>query len=572
MPGIKNLSEKVAEVLKKSKRVSDEDIQKGLIILAKTQGGKLTDILVGMGVITEKEVASLLGDEINIPFLNLTKYKIDADVGKMIPEKLARKYQIVPISRIGNTLTLAVSDPFNILAIDDIATFTRRKIDCVISTQKSIEAAIEELYSAKAESLEEMAARVGVVTDYMEAESGDEGAKDSASGAPIVKLLDSLFMEALNRRASDIHIEPFEKDVRVRYRVDGHLEEATAIPKRSQNAVLSRIKILTKLDITESRVPQDGRFRIKFQNREVDFRVSILPVYFGGKAVIRILDKGAMNMGLDKLGFHPAALETLRNAIVKPFGMVLVTGPTGSGKSTTLNSILSELNTPEKNIVTIEDPIEYQLKGVTQIQTKTEIGFDFASGLRAILRQSPDIVMVGEIRDSETADIAVKASLTGQLVLSTLHTNDAAGAVTRLVDMEIEPFLIASSVIIVMAQRLCRSLCPSCKEEVEVPKEALKSLMSSMERVLSTAPKTFYHGRGCGKCNRSGYRGRVAIHEALVIDDALRDMIVKKRSSFEIKDYATKHGMLTLREDAIRKCCEGVTSLEEILRVTSEDE
>jgi len=573
MAGIKNLSERIAEVLKKSKRVSEEDIQKGLAVLAKTQGGKLTDVLVSMGVITEKEVVSLLGNDLNMPFLNLTKYKIDSEIGKLIPEKLARKYQIVPISKIGNTLTLAISDPFNILAIDDIATFTRRKIDCVISTEKCIQEALEHLYSEKKESLEDAAFGSALGKGTLEFDSSDEAAEAESAEAPIVKMVDALLRESLKKRASDIHIEPFEKEMRVRLRVDGNLEESFNIPKNNQNAVLTRLKILSRLDITESRVPQDGRFKIKLQNKEIDFRVSILPVCHGSKVVMRLLDKSTLSLGLDKLGFLPETLNAMKYAIVKPFGMILITGPTGSGKSTTLYSILSQLNTPEKNIITIEDPIEYQVKGITQIQTRSEIGFDFASGLRAILRQSPDIVMVGEIRDSETADIAVKASLTGQLVLTTLHTNDAAGAVTRLIDMGVEPFLISSSVILVAAQRLCRKICSACKEKTEIPKEVLKRLNVSVDKLsVGIENPSFFKGKGCSKCNKTGYMGRIAILEALAIDDKTRDMIVKKASSFELKDHAIKNGMTTLRDDALKKCLQGVTTLDEVVRITTEDE
>ncbi len=573
MPGIKNLSERVAEVLKKSKRVSEEDIQKGLAVLAKTQGGKLTDVLVSMGVITEKEVVSLLGEDLNMPFLNLTRYKIDTDVGKIIPEKLARKYQIVPISKIGNTLTLAISDPFNILAIDDVATFTRRKIDCVISTEKCIQEALERLYSEKKESLEDAALGTALGRETMQFDGSDDAAEAESAGAPIVKMIDALLRESLKKRASDIHIEPFEKELRIRFRIDGNLEEAFNIPKNNQNAVVTRLKILSKLDITENRVPQDGRFKIKLQNKEIDFRVSMLPVCHGSKVVMRLLDKSSLSLGLDKLGFLPETLNAMKSAIVKPFGMILITGPTGSGKSTTLYSILSQLNTPEKNIITIEDPIEYQVKGITQIQTHSEIGFDFASGLRAMLRQSPDIVMVGEIRDSETADIAVKASLTGQLVLSTLHTNDAAGAVTRLIDMGVEPFLISSSVILVAAQRLCRKICTACKEKTEIPKEVLKRLNVSVDKLSAGIENPFFFkGKGCSKCNKTGYMGRIAVLEALAIDDKTRDMIVKKASSFELKDHAVKNGMTTLRDDALKKCLQGVTTLDEVVRITTEDE
>ncbi|MCG3176354.1 MAG: Type II secretion system protein E [Candidatus Omnitrophica bacterium] len=394
-----------------------------------------------------------------------------------------------------------------------------------------------------------------------------------AEDAPVVRIVNGVLHEAMKRGASDIHIEPFEKAVRVRYRIDGALQEMPPIPKQNQNAVLTRIKILSRMDITESRIPQDGRFKMRFKEKELDFRVSVLPVYSGGKIVMRILDKESLSLGLDRLGFLPETLNNFKEAIRRPFGMILITGPTGSGKSTTLYSILNQLNTPEKNIITIEDPIEYQVRGITQIQTKAEVGMDFASGLRAILRQSPDIVMVGEIRDSETADIAIKASLTGQLVLSTLHTNDAAGAVARLVDMGVEPFLISSSVILVAAQRLCRKVCDACKERVELSPEVLKQLNVDPDRIEPDPKKRVFHrGKGCEKCSQTGYKGRMGVLETLMIDDNIREMILKRSSAYEIKDYAVSKGMTTLRDDAIKKCFAGLTTPDEVFRVTSEDE
>ena len=574
---MKNLSERIIEVLKKSKRISDADIQKALTLHAK-EGGKLADVFVKMDLISEKELVSILGDELSMPFLNLAKYKIDIDVGRMIPEKLARKYQIVPISKMGKTLTLAVADPFNILAVDDIAAFTKHKVDCVLSTEKEILSSLDRLYSADADDggtgwQETPGTKTKI--EFEENES-DHGAfalsAEEASNAPTVKTVDALLREALKKRASDIHIEPFEKEARVRLRVDGCLEETTPVQKALQNSVLTRLKIMARLNITENRLPQDGRFKIKLQNKEVDFRVSILPVAHGSKVVMRILDKTALSLGLEKLGFTSEILATMKSAIEKPFGMILITGPTGSGKSTTLYSILHQLNTPEKNIVTIEDPIEYQIRGITQIQTRSEIGFDFASGLRAILRQSPDIVMVGEIRDSETADIAVKASLTGQLVLSTLHTNDAAGAVSRLVDMKIEPFLIASSVILVAAQRLCRKICSHCKEKTVVPEEVFRRLAIDPGKLFEgQKEKSFFKGKGCLTCNKTGYLGRMGVLEVLAVTDEIRDLVMKRSSAHVIKEHAVKQGIKTLRDDALKKCSQGLTTLDEVLRVTTEE-
>lgn len=573
-----NISARIIQALKDTQHLTQADIDRALSVYSREGGGKLKDIFVRLGLVTEKELLSILSAELRIPFFNLAKYKINRELGKLVPEKLARKYRVVPVSKIGNALTLAMLDPFNIFAIDDVALFTHLVIQCVISTDKDIEDALNRLYAREADSIDAIAeAAASSAADGLEVmKSEDElgmARSDEASDAPIVRMVDLLIREALKKRASDIHIEPFERTVKVRYRIDGNLEDALIIPKKNQNGVVARIKIMSRMDITENRVPQDGRFKIKLQEREVDFRVSALPCYFGNKVVMRILDKSAMTFGLDRLGFLPQSLENVRGAIAKPFGMILVTGPTGSGKSTTLYSILSQLNSPEKNIVTIEDPIEYQMKGVSQIQTKPDIGLDFANGLRAILRQSPDIVMVGEIRDFETADIAIKASLTGQLVLSTLHTNDAAGAMTRLMDMGVEPFLIASSIILVAAQRLCRKLCPFCREKAEIPREVFERMGVSIDRLIAEAgSKTFFRAKGCAKCSQTGYFGRMGILETLVINDEVKDMIIQRASSYEIKELALKKGMVTLREDALKKFALGLTTLDEVIRVTSEDQ
>lgn len=573
----KNLSERIIEVLKTSGRIQEEDIQKALVEYARDTKGKLRDVLVRMNLVSDKELTSLLSQELRIPFLNLAKYKIDPEIARLITEKIARKHQIIPISKIGNTLTLAMADPFNIVAIDDIAILTHSKVECVIATEKDITDALDKIY-ANDENLNAIASAMDTETpqdvEFVKgAEDSDVRASGSGNEAPIVRMVDLVLREALKKRASDIHIEPFENTVRVRYRVDGHLHEALQIPKKNQNAVTTRLKIMSRLDITEHRIPQDGRFKIKLQDKEVDFRVSVLPVHFGSKIVMRLLDKSSLTFGLDKLGFLPETLSAFKGAVAKPFGMILITGPTGSGKSTTLYSILNELNTPERNIITIEDPIEYQVAGITQIHARPEVGLDFASGLRAILRQSPDVVMVGEIRDSETADIAIKASLTGQLVLSTLHTNDASGAMTRLIDMRVEPFLIASSVVLVAAQRLCRKICANCREPYDVPHEVLKKAGIDLDKIApDKKSRQILKGKGCDKCGGSGYRGRLAVLEALAIDDEIRDLVTRRASSYEIKDYAVSKGMTTLRDDAVKKMCQGVTTIEEVIRVTSEDE
>ncbi len=575
---MKNLSERIIDVLKESNRVSEADIDRALATYAKEGKGKLKDILVRMGVITEKELLGLLSEELKIPFLNLAKYKVNRDLARIIPEKIARKHFVVPLAEMGSSLTVAILDPFNIFALDDIAVVTKHKVGCVISTEKDIEEALNRLYSKETESIAAVAESIGSAGDSVEVLKEEEGMETSKSEregveAPVVRMVDLFIREALKKRASDIHIEPYEKRARVRYRIDGNLEEALVVPKKSQNGVVARIKIMSKLDITENRIPQDGRFKIKLRDKEVDFRVSVLPVHFGSKVVMRILDKSAFQVGLDHLGFSADALGKIKSAVAKPFGMILMTGPTGSGKSTTLYSILSLLNSPDKNIITVEDPIEYQMKGVTQIQVRPEIGLDFPSGLRAILRQSPDVVMVGEIRDFETVDTAIKASLTGQLVLSTLHTNDAAGAMTRLVDMGVEPFLIASSVILVVAQRLCRKVCVYCKEKVDIPGEVFERMGVSRDKIFaSDSKRTFFRGKGCSRCNKTGYLGRMGILETLAVDDEVRDLVLKQASSHVIKEAAVKKGMVTLREDAMRKCAEGLTTLDEVIRVTSGEE
>ncbi len=573
-----NLTERLLALLQEEKQLSDADIKKIQAAYNNGHGGKFQDVLIRLNIVTEKEFVSLLSGELKIPFLNLGRYKLDPEICKMVPEKIARSQKLIPVSKIGNILTLAMVDPFNVVAMDDIAILTKHKVECVICTEKDIEDALNKIYSSENEKMGEVLKTIQNEEHQVEVMKSEDdldtahSADGAADEAPIVKIVDLLLREALTKRASDIHIEPQKNDVRVRYRVDGNLQEVLRIPKKNQNAVLSRIKIMSRLDITESRIPQDGRFKIRTHDKEVDLRVSILPVQSGGKVVMRILDKRSLSVGLENLGFAKSTLDAFKSAIAKPFGMILITGPTGSGKSTTLYSILNQLNTSERNIITIEDPIEYQVRGISQIQAKAEIGLDFASGLRAILRQSPDVVMVGEIRDSETADIAIKASLTGQLVLSTLHTNDAAGAMTRLIDMGVEPFLIASSVILVAAQRLCRKVCPHCKEKTEIPNDVFARMNVNLDKICDAKSRTFFRGKGCAKCNNTGFYGRMAILEVLTVDNKIRDMVTRRASSYELKEYAIKHGLVTLRDDALIKLCQGVTTLDEVIRVTSEDE
>lgn len=565
------LKERLIEILIKNKLLTEDRLKKA-IEKQKKSGGNLSRILVDEGLIGEKELMAILSQELHIPPINLSRYNIDKNLATLIPERLARQYNIVPLSRLGDRLSIAMSDPLNIFAADDIKILTGCEVDPVIATENDIKQAINTIYSGGISEMtrlveEAVPEDIEIIEKRAEKIDIDEVAHESKK-APIVRIVDLVIGEAIKRRASDIHIEPEEKDLRIRYRIDGVLHDAFTIPKKNQNAVIARLKIMSKMDITESRLPQDGRFKIITGGKEIDFRVSVLPVGFGGKVVLRALDKSNLSIGLEQLGFLPEPLKKFQEATEKPFGMILVTGPTGSGKSTTLYSVLNKLNTPKKSIITIEDPVEYQIEGITQIQANPEIGLNFASGLRSLLRQSPDVIMIGEIRDGETADIAIKASLTGELVFSTLHTNDAAGAITRLIDMGVEPFLIASSLILVAAQRLCRKICPNCKETYKIPEVALERLGVALPK----GSKTFYHGKGCKKCNNTGYLGRMGTLETLVITDEIREMIINRVPSNKIRDFAeAKQGMKLLRDNALAKFASGMTTLEEVLRITSEE-
>jgi len=570
---MQTLRENIIDILVKSKKLSKDQLEKALE-LQKEKGTPLRHILVEQGFISEETLLALLSEQLYIPTLHITKYKFDPNIINLIPERMARLYSLVPLSRIGNTLTVAMSDPLNIFALDDVREITGCKIDTVLSPAEEIMRTIETQYHLESKDMQDILdeaslAQAGLEKKGIEVVKQDEleltNVLKESEKAPIVKLVSVMLSQALKNRASDLHIEPEEGCLRIRYRVDGSLHDIFKVPKVNQNAVLARLKIISNLDITENRIPQDGRFKVKYEGKEVDFRVSSLPTTFGQKFVLRALDKSNLSIGLDKLGFSQRPLELFKKAIAKPFGMILVTGPTGSGKSTTLYSILSQLNTVERNIVTIEDPVEYQIEGITQIQVKPEIGLNFASGLRALLRQSPDVIMIGEIRDSETADIAIKAALTGQLLFSTLHTNDAISSITRLIDMNVEAFLAASSLVMVCAQRLCRKICTRCRKPTEVPKDFL-------EKIGFKEKATFYAPVGCKYCNKTGFHGRVAILEAVLIDDPIREMIIKKTPIDEIKEYVIeKCKMHTLRDDAFLKVKEELTTLDEALRITSEE-
>ena len=568
------LKEKLIDALKNSEQITKEQLDEALKT-QKKQGGNLGAILMQKGFIKERDLALLLSSTLNLPVLNLSRFKIEPDVLKIIPERIARQYHVIPVSKMGNNLTLCMSDPLNIFAIDDIKALTQYEIDPIISTDKEVLDAIHNYYGAESTQLAQILQEVKEadesqpleVAKVQEQEIVDiEEATKQSKVTPIIKVVNLMVTEALESRASDIHVEPQEDNLRIRYRIDGALREAFTLPKKDQNAILTRLKIMCGLDITEWRIPQDGRFRVRLRDKDVDFRVSILPTSHGGKIVMRALDRTSLSVGLEKLGYLPGPLKLFQEAIAKPYGMILVTGPTGSGKSTTLYSIINQLNTTERNIVTIEDPVEYQVEGLTQIQVNPDIKFTFANGLRSLLRQSPDIVLIGEIRDFETADIAIKASLTGQLLLSTLHTNDACGAITRLVDMGVEPFLVASSLVGIAAQRLCRKICANCKEPVEVTPAVLKRL-----GIEASKDNVFYQGKGCNKCNNTGYFGRMGTLEIVLIDDNIREMVIKKKSSDDIKAYAVSKGMKTLRDNAFEKCLKGLTTIEEVLRITTDE-
>ncbi|MCQ9208013.1 MAG: Flp pilus assembly complex ATPase component TadA [Omnitrophica bacterium] len=563
-----SLKKKLNQILLENKLLSEKDLKKALEI-QKEKGGQLSKILVKYKMVSQKDLMVCLGEQLGIPPINLARYKIDPRIIKLVPERVARHYLVIPVSKIKNIVSVAMVDPLNIFALDDVKALTNAEVQTMLTTNDDILAAIEKYYGTGTPEMADIVKKAQKSTELEtveEVDITDVGELTKAGKeAPVIKLLNVIIDEALKNRASDIHLEPFVDRVRIRYRIDGVLHEFFNLPKKLQNVLLTRLKIMANLDITQRRIPQDGRFKVRTEEKEIDFRVSVLPTAFGSKVVLRALDKANLSIGLDRLGFLPGPLAAFKEAIAQPYGMILLTGPTGCGKSTTLYSILNQLNTPDKNLITIEDPVEYQVERITQIQANAEIGLTFASGLRSVLRQSPDIIMVGEIRDGETADIAIKAALTGELVFSTLHTNDAASAIIRLIDMGVEPFLIASSIVLIAAQRLCRRVCPNCKEPVNIPGEVLTKL-----GVQAAKGSKFYHGKGCAKCNQTGYRGRMGTLEVLVIDDKIREMIIQGTSSDQIKEYARSKGMKTLRENGLEKFIRGETSLEEILRMTAE--
>ncbi len=567
-------------------RIADILIEDGLLLpsqleeaqeLQKKQGGRLLKLLTDNQYVNEQDMVISMGRCLDKPPVNLAKIRVPEPVMSLVPKDMAKSYKLVPIAQLGNKLFVAMADPMNVLALDDLRTRTKLEIIPMIATERSVNEALSGVHSATGaidEVMKKAAAEAAAEEASVQIEGGKANNEDidldrlaaSSEDGPVIKIVNLILVQALKDRASDIHIEPAEKTVRLRYRMDGNLVEASGPPKSLQLAIASRIKILAGLNIAERRVPQDGRFRIRVSGKEVDLRISFLPTVYGEKIVIRILDKGALTGSIDTMGMDDATLSNFRKAIDAPHGLILVTGPTGSGKTTTLYSVLGELNKPEYNIVTVEDPVEYQLQGINQVAVKAEIGLDFSSALRSILRQDPDIVMIGEIRDNETADIAVKAALTGHQVLSTLHTNDAAGAITRLDDMGIEPFLISSSVLLTCAQRLVRRICPNCKEEFLPEAELLGKV-----NLEHKASDTFYQGGGCERCKQRGFLGRAAILEVLPVTESIRRLVIKRASAAVLKNQALSEGMKSLRLAGIDKAYEGVTTLEEVWRLTSED-
>jgi len=563
---------KLGRMLVAANLLNEQQIEKA-IALQQKEGGRIGSILVRLGYIEENTLLEFLSKQYGIKSLDLNKVEIDSTIIKLIPTEVVQKYTVIPVRRVGSVLTIAMLDPSNIFAIDDIKFMTGYDVDVVVATETAIKATMAKYYDTSALNLQQVLKSMDVTDeglDILSEKDAEEQVdlrelKEALEEAPVVKLVNLILTDAIKKGSSDIHIEAYEKKFRVRYRVDGILYEVMNPPLKLRAALTSRLKIMAELDIAERRLPQDGRIKLKIKDREIDLRVSTLPCLFGEKVVLRILDKGSLSFDLTKLGFEQKSLEDLTKAIHSPYGMVLVTGPTGSGKSTTLYSALQQINEIGINIMTAEDPVEYNLVGVNQVQMKDEIGLNFAVALRSFLRQDPDVVLVGEIRDYETAEIAVKAALTGHLVLSTLHTNDAPSTITRLLNMGIEPFLVASSVILIIAQRLVRRICKECKEEDKVPHSVLTDLGFSEQEANSVV---CYKGKGCPNCNDTGYRGRIALYEVMYIGEEIRELILEGASAVEIKKKAVANGMKNLRMAGLTKLKDGMTSVEEILRST----
>ncbi len=570
------MSARLGEILIKESLITADQLKQALEH-QKKNGGRLGTTLMKMGFVKDDEITQVLSRQYGVPSINLKYYEVDSSVIKLIPQETAVRYQVVPLSRVGATLTIAMTDPTNVFAMDDIKFMTGFTVEPVVASETDINEAIHKFYG-DVSSVDELSK---VMKDLTAEEAADleiaseEEELDAASleraaeEAPIIKLVNLILTDAVKRGASDIHVEPYEKELRVRLRIDGILQNVMSPPLKLKDAITSRIKIMSKLDISEKRLPQDGRIMLKYmrdgKKKDLDFRVSTVPTIHGEKIVLRLLDKENLRLDMTKLGFEQKSLTMFERQILKPYGMVLVTGPTGSGKTNTLYSSIARLNTVETNIMTAEDPVEFQLSGVNQVQMKDQIGLNFATALRAFLRQDPNIILVGEIRDFETAEIAVKAALTGHLVLSTLHTNDAPSTISRLMNMGIEPFLVATSVNLICAQRLVRRVCVGCKEELEVPEQVLLDGGYSPEETKTTK---IYHGKGCQVCNNTGYKGRVGLYEVMEINDELRELILVGASAIELKKKALDQGMITLRRSGLTKVALGQTTLEEVIRET----
>ncbi len=562
---------KLGQMLLKAGAVTQEQLEEALS-KQKTAGGTLGQNLISMGILTEQQILEYLGKQLNVGVIEVDPETLDYDVAALIPPDVAKKFNVVAVEKNGNTLTVAAADPTNIFVLDSIKFVTGYNVMPAIASEASIKAAIDSLYVTDdgVDSMEDILRdfegdELEVLAEEEELE--EEALEAALSDAPLVRLVDSIIVDAIRRGASDIHIEPYERAVRVRYRIDGTLIEMSPIPFRLKAAVVSRLKIMSDLDISERRVPQDGRIKVKTRGKTVDLRVSILPVIFGEKVVMRILDAGSLSLDLAKLGYTEKALNDFMNGIRQPYGMVLVTGPTGSGKSTTLYSAVSLLNEPDTNIMTAEDPVEYNMAGINQVNVRSEIGLTFAASLRSFLRQDPNIILVGEIRDLETGEIAIKAALTGHLVLSTLHTNDSASTINRMLNMGLPPFLLASSLLVIQAQRLVRRLCGECKKPADLTKDHIQMFELTDEQVKNA---TVFEKDGCSVCNHTGYKGRMGVYEVLPLTPTIRQMILDESDTYAIKRTAVEEGMLTLRADAVQKWLSGITSFEEILRETAE--
>ncbi len=570
------MSVRLGEILIKESLITQDQLDKALDF-QRTNGGKLGSCLTKMGFITDDDITGVLSRQYGVPSINLKYYEIDPNVIKLIPQDTALRYQVIPLSRVGSVLTIAMTDPTNVFAMDDIKFMTGFNVEPVVASESAIGEAITRFYGGGHSNHEELSNLMkDLVDDDQELElAADEEQMDAtalekaAEEAPIIKLVNLILTDSVKRGASDIHVEPYENEMRVRFRIDGVLQTVMSPPLKLRDAMTSRMKIMAKLDIAEKRLPQDGRIMIKYKadgkKKELDFRVSSVPTLYGEKIVLRLLDKENLRLDMTKLGFEQESLTKFERNILKPYGMVLVTGPTGSGKTNTLYSSVARLNQVDTNIMTAEDPVEFQLAGINQVQMKEQIGLNFAAALRAFLRQDPNIILVGEIRDFETAEIAVKAALTGHLVLSTLHTNDAPSTISRLMNMGIEPFLVATSVNLICAQRLVRRICSNCKEELEVPQQALIDAGYTPEEVKTTK---IYHGKGCSTCNKGGYKGRTGLYEVMEINDELRELILVGASALELKKKAVEQGMITLRRSGLIKAAVGLTTMEEVLRET----